>query len=81
MFNSIKYSYGYEALLGELTEDIQEGIISESDTIKVVRERRVRGGYSPIVDYYYPGYKPKEKHEKVKVSKVMNEMEKLKDVF
>ena len=51
-------SYDYSELLGIIKEDKEDGTISDSSIIEILRtddERLKKVGYRPIVDFYYPG--------------------------
>ena len=53
-----KFSYDYDELLKSINEDIEDGLISDSSIIKIVRgeEMKLTAGsvYRPIIDYYLP---------------------------
>jgi len=71
----LNISYDYEEMLNELKGDLEEGLITSNETIKIVRGEKLLNSYSPIIDYYYNDNKPKESFEEVQVSKVIEEME------
>lgn len=50
--HNFNFSYDYEDLLIELKEEIQDGMISISDEIQILRGYS-RNGYKPILDWYY----------------------------
>ncbi|MBC3797475.1 hypothetical protein [Acetobacterium tundrae] len=71
----MKYSYDYEELIGDINEDIDAGIISPNDTLKVIRKRKaVSNNYHPIIDYYYSDNLPEQKHEVMLVKDVLQEL-------
>lgn len=83
----MNFSYDYKELIDELQSDINEGLLSLSGTLKVVRgntliadvpfssTEKVSTGYKPIIDYYYDDYQPNELYEELMVSDVIKEME------
>jgi len=65
----------YEMLLQEINEDIDAGIITANDFIKVSRKRKSGAdNYRPIKDYYYDDSHPNIKVEKIRVSDVLMEL-------
>lgn len=50
----MNYSYDYSEMIGELEDELQEGILQKLDTIFVLRsEKSFPDGYKPIIDWYY----------------------------
>ena len=69
------YFSEYEDLIMEINEDIQAGIITVNDRIKVVRKRKNKlNDYRPILDYYYVDSHPKVKYEEIRVGEVLEEL-------
>lgn len=70
----MNFSYDYEEFIEEIKRDLSEGLITLSDSIKIVRGKLVEYNYRPIIDYYYEENKPDEEYEVMQVSKVLDEM-------
>lgn len=69
------YSYDYEDFIKEIESDLKEGLITLSSPLKIVRsDKIVYELYKPIIDYYYPDNKPKEKYEVKSAKDVLEEM-------
>lgn len=51
----MKISYDYSILIREIQEELEEGVLSESDSVQILRAPDpLQGlGYRPIVDWYY----------------------------
>lgn len=50
----MKISYDYSELLQEIKEEVEDGIILVTDSIQVLRGKKLPGtDYSPIIDWYY----------------------------
>lgn len=65
----------YEELIQDINEDIEAGVLTANDYIKVVRKRRAKGtDYQPITDYYYANCQPKVKYEELRVGEVLQEL-------
>lgn len=65
----------YEDLIRDINEDIEAGVITANDYIKVVRKRKSKGNdYQPITDYYYATSQPKVKYEELTVGEVLQEL-------
>lgn len=65
----------YENLIQEINEDIEAGIITADDCIKVVRKRKNKlNDDRPISDYYYGDNHPKVKYQEMRVSDVLLEL-------
>lgn len=86
--NGCNFSYDYSELLAELADDIKEEQFKMDDEIVIEREPRedfVEKGidYIPIVDYYFKSDNPPEGKyfEKVKISDLIIEMEKLNSIM
>lgn len=51
--NGIFYSYDYTGLIKEIKNEIEEGLLNNSDIIYIIRgEKRKLCNYKPIIDYY-----------------------------
>ncbi len=71
----MKYSYDYTELIEELESDLNEGLISLNDKLKIVRSSQaVYNNYNPIIDYYYYDCACEEKHGLMVVKDVLEEM-------
>lgn len=73
----IKMSYfsEYEDLIRDINEDIEAGVITADDWIKVVRKRKIKGvDYRPITDYYYINSQPTVKCQEMPVYEVLQEL-------
>lgn len=73
----IKMSYfsEYEDLIRDINEDIEAGVITADDWIKVVRKRKIKGvDYRPITDYYYINSQPAVKCQEMPVYEVLQEL-------
>lgn len=86
--NGFNFSYDYTELLSELKDDIKEEHFSMDDIIVVEREEREeikrRGvNYKPVVDYYFKSDNPPsgDNFEKIKISNLIKEMEKLNTII
>ncbi|WP_373481828.1 hypothetical protein [Acetobacterium sp.] len=65
----------YEDLIQDINEDIEAGVITTNDYIKVVRKRKTKGNdYQPITDYYYASCQPMVKYSEMRVSEVLQEL-------
>ncbi|MBU4439396.1 MAG: hypothetical protein L6276_11325 [Acetobacterium sp.] len=65
----------YENLIQEINEDIEAGIVTVNDYIKVVRKRKIGpDDYCPIKDYYYADNHPNVKVEQMQVGEVLKEL-------
>lgn len=65
----------YENLIQDISEDIEAGIITANDHLKVVRKRKIKSNdYRPISDYYYMNNHPKVKYEEMSVCDVLQEL-------
>lgn len=65
----------YENLIQEINEDIDAGIVTVNDCIKVVRKRKTgKDVYCPIKDYYYADNHPNVKVEVMQVGDVLKEL-------
>jgi hypothetical protein len=65
----------YENLIQEINEDIEAGIVTVNDCIKVVRKRKTGpDDYCPIKDYYYADNHPNVKVEEMQVGEVLKEL-------
>lgn len=65
----------YEDLIQDINEDIEAGVITAADCIKVVRKRKTKANeYLPITDYYYVNSQPKVKYEEMRVCEVLQEL-------
>ena len=65
----------YENLIQQIYEDIEAGVITATDCIKVVRRRKTKGdNYVPIIDYYYDNSHPKVKVDEMRVCDVLQEL-------
>ncbi|PKM59096.1 MAG: hypothetical protein CVU99_15220 [Firmicutes bacterium HGW-Firmicutes-4] len=64
----------YEDLIQDINEDIEAGVITAADCIKVVRKRKKVNEYLPIADYYYVNSQPKVKYEEMRVCEVLQEL-------
>jgi len=65
----------YENLIQDISEDIEAGIITAHDHLKVVRKRKTKANdYRPISDYYYMNNQPKVKYEEMRVCEVLQEL-------
>lgn len=71
--DDIHVSFNYDELLFELKADVDEGLISMDEDIKIVWDEIE--GYRYICDYYYIDCKCKEPHEIKKVKDVISFME------
>lgn len=82
----VKISYDYEDMIQELRDDIEEGLISIDDKIRIERgETQIVesslvegiGAYSPIIDYLFPEDEEiaGRKYEEVTVKGLLYEME------
>lgn len=69
----VDVSFDYDELLGELKADVEEGLLSMDEDIKIVWDEIE--GYRYICDYYYNDCKCKEPHEVKKVKDVITFME------
>jgi len=51
----MKISYDYSILIREIQEELEEGVLSESDFVQILRAPEpLQGlGYRPIVDWFY----------------------------
>ncbi|NLG16675.1 MAG: hypothetical protein GX556_05020 [Fibrobacter sp.] len=51
----MKISYDYSILIREIQEELEEGVLSESDFVQILRAPEPLRGleYRPIVDWYY----------------------------
>ncbi len=65
----------YENLIQNINEDIEAGIITANDYLKVVRKRKMKSNdYRPIADYYYMNNEPKVKYEEMRACEVLQEL-------
>jgi len=65
----------YEDLIQDINEDIEAGVITADDYIKVVRKRKNQAkDYRPITDYYYANSQPTVKYEEMPVYEVLQEL-------
>lgn len=65
----------YEDLIRDINEDIEAGLITAEDYIKVVRKRKSQGNdYQPILDYYYVNSQPTVKYQEMLVHAVLEEL-------
>lgn len=54
----------YKSLLEEISNEVKEGLLTEKDTIQVLRtDQPVVQEYRPIIDWYYDAYVMKEEME------------------
>ena len=77
----MKECYDYEELLGELRDDIEEGLIEMDGIIFVARGEKVFRHYLPIIDYYYTVGESSELTQMIRVQDVLSEMEKWDSIF
>jgi len=51
----MKISYDYSILIREIQEELEEGVLSESDSVQILRapDPLPGLGYHPIIDWYY----------------------------
>ena len=71
----MSYFSEYEDLIRDINEDIEAGVITADDWIKVVRKRKIKGvDYRPITDYYYINSQPTVKCQEMPVYEVLQEL-------
>lgn len=52
-----KVKIDYKSLIDEISEEVKEGVLSEKDTVQVLRAKEpVFEGYRPVEDWYYDDY-------------------------
>lgn len=67
----------YAYFLDELLEDLHESIIVTTDIIKCVRsDKPLKGGYRPIIAYYYEMDECDEPHEEIPLLFLLGEIKK-----
>lgn len=50
----MRISYDYQEMIQELKEEINDGILSPTDDIQILRSSKTIGdNYKPIIDWYY----------------------------
>ncbi len=54
----------YKGLMQEINEEVKEGVITQNDTIQVLRDDTpIFQEYCPIIDWYYDAFTMKEELE------------------